>query len=109
MEEDPSGAAHLVKPVHIVGQQVDYLACGGLPHGRATQTKYLVRERYRELDCQVPGFGVSQGSVEDLREGFFLSNSHFFCVQLRCNNVCCPVDENFVFLIIGSSILSPLG
>ena len=41
MEEDPSGAAHLVKPVHIVGQQVDYLACGGLPHGRATQAKCL--------------------------------------------------------------------
>ena len=36
MEEDPSGAAHLVKPVHIVGQQVDYLACGGLSQGRAT-------------------------------------------------------------------------
>ena len=52
MEENPSGAANLIKPVHIVGQQVDYLACGGLPHGRATQTKYLVRERYRELDCQ---------------------------------------------------------
>ena len=45
-------------------------------------------------------FGVSQGSVEDLRQGSFLFNSHFFCVQLRCNNVCCPVDENFVFLII---------
>ena len=51
MEENPSGAAYLIKPVHIVGQQVDYLACGGLPHGRATQMKYLVRERYRELDC----------------------------------------------------------
>ena len=44
MEEYPSGAAHLVKPVHVVGQQVDYLACGGLSHGQATQTKYLVRE-----------------------------------------------------------------
>ena len=41
MEEDPSEAAYLVKPVHIVGQQVDYLACGGLPHGRATQAKGL--------------------------------------------------------------------
>ena len=48
----------------------------------------------------MPGFGVSQGSVEDLRQGFFLFNSHFFCVQLRCNNVCCPVDKNFVFLIM---------
>ena len=39
MEEDPSGTAHLIKPVHIVGQQVDYLACSGFPHGRATQVK----------------------------------------------------------------------
>ena len=45
MEENPSGAAYLIKPIYIVGQQVDDLACGGLPHGRATQTKYLVRER----------------------------------------------------------------
>ena len=44
MEEDPSGTAYLIKPVHIIRQQVDYLACGGLPHGQATQTKYLVRE-----------------------------------------------------------------
>ena len=51
MEEDPSGTAYLIKPVHIIRQQVDYLACGGLPHGQATQMKYLVRERYRELDC----------------------------------------------------------
>ena len=41
MEENPSGAAYLIKPVHIVGQQVDYLACGGLPHGRAIQAKCL--------------------------------------------------------------------
>ena len=41
MEEDPSGAAHLIKPVHIVGQQVDYLTCGGLPHGRATKAECL--------------------------------------------------------------------
>ena len=41
MEEDPSGAAYLVKLIHIVGQQVDYLACGGLPHGWATQAKGL--------------------------------------------------------------------
>ena len=33
MEGDPSGAAYLIKSVHIVGQEVDYLACGGLPHG----------------------------------------------------------------------------
>ena len=33
MEENPSGAAYLIKSIYIVGQQVDYLACGGLPHG----------------------------------------------------------------------------
>ena len=41
MEEDPSGEAYLIKPVHIIGHQVDYLACGGLPHRRATQVKRL--------------------------------------------------------------------
>ena len=41
MEEDPSGAAYLVKLIYIVEQQVDYLACGGLPHGWATQVKGL--------------------------------------------------------------------
>ena len=41
MKDDPSGSAQLIKPVHIVGQQVDYLACGGLPHGQATQAKGL--------------------------------------------------------------------
>ena len=41
MEENPSGAAYLIKPIYIVGQQVDYLACGGLPYGRVTQAKGL--------------------------------------------------------------------
>ena len=49
MEENPSGTAYLIKPVHIVGQQVDYLACGGLPHGRATQAKGLKSERETEI------------------------------------------------------------
>ena len=52
MEENPSGTAYLIKPVHIVGQQVDYLACGGLPHGWATQAKGLKRER--ETEIQIP-------------------------------------------------------
>ena len=39
-EEDPL-VTYLVKPVHIVRQQVDYLACGGLPYGRVTQAKGL--------------------------------------------------------------------
>ena len=41
MEEDPSGEAYLIKLVHIIGQKIDYLACGGLPHGWATQAKGL--------------------------------------------------------------------
>lgn len=52
MEEDPSGAAYLVKPVHIVGQQVDNLACGGLPHGGATQAE--VTEIRRETENRMP-------------------------------------------------------
>ena len=52
MEEDPSGAAYLVKSVHIVGQQIDYLACGGLHHGWATQAKGLKWER--ETEIQIP-------------------------------------------------------
>ena len=48
----------------------------------------------------MPGFGVSQGFVEDLKQGSLLSISQYFCVQFRCNNVSCPVDENSVFLII---------
>ena len=30
--------------------------------------------------CQVLGFGVSQGSVEDIRQGFSLSNSFPLCL-----------------------------
>ena len=41
MEEDPSGEAYLIKLVHIIGQKIDYLACGGLSHGWATQAKGL--------------------------------------------------------------------
>ena len=48
----------------------------------------------------MPGFGVSQSSVEDTRQRFSLSNPHFFCMQLRCDNMCYPVDENFVFLTL---------
>ena len=58
----------------------------------------------------MPGFGVSQGSVEEPRQGFFLFNAYFFCVQITYNNVCCPVDEGFVFLIVnGSNVLAQLG
>ena len=45
MEEDPSGAAYLIKSFHIVGQQVDYLTCGGFPQGQVTQVKCLKREK----------------------------------------------------------------
>ena len=42
------GEAYLIKPVHIIGHQVDYLACGGLPHGGATQVKWLKWEKDTE-------------------------------------------------------------
>lgn len=42
------GAAHLVKLVHVVGQQVDDLAGGGLPHGRVAEAKRLAQKRGRE-------------------------------------------------------------
>ena len=58
----------------------------------------IVLTGFSLLGCQVPGFGVSQGSVEDIRQGFSLSNAHFLLVQLRCDNMCCPVDEGFIFL-----------
>ena len=44
--------------------------------------------------------GVGQDSLGDLRQGIFLSTTDFFCVQLRCNTVCCAGGESFVFLVI---------
>ena len=58
MEDDPSGAAYLIKPVHIIGQQVDYLACGGLPHGWATQAKWLKWEK--DTENRIPTMIPSQ-------------------------------------------------
>ena len=37
----------------------------------------IVLTGFSLLGCQVPGFGVSQGSVEDVRQRFYLSNFHF--------------------------------
>ena len=54
----------------------------------------------------MPGFGVRQCSVEDIRQGFSLSNTHFLCVQLRCDNMFCPVDEKFVFLTLSAIYFS---
>ena len=54
----------------------------------------------------MPGFGVSQRSVEDIRQGFSLSNAHFLCVQLRCDNMFCPVDEKFIFLTLSAIYFS---
>ena len=48
MEDDLSGAAYLIKPVHIVGQQADYLTCGSLPHGWATKVKCLKWEKDKQ-------------------------------------------------------------
>ena len=53
----------------------------------------------------MPGFGVGQCSVEGIRQGFSLSNSHFLCVQLRCDNMFCPVDK-FVFLTLSAIYFS---
>ena len=66
----------------------------------------IVLTEFSLLGCQVPGFGVSQGSVEDIRQGFSLSNAHFLCVQLRCDNMCCPVDEGCIFLTLSVTYLS---
>lgn len=55
----------------------------------------------------VPGFGVSQGSVEDVRHRFYLSNFHFSCVQIRCNYMYCFISESFVFLIINGAVFLP--
>lgn len=49
MEEDPSGAAYLIKLVHVVGQQIDDLASRGLPHGRVTKAKGLTQKRDRRV------------------------------------------------------------
>lgn len=54
------------------------------------------------MGCRVPGFGISQGSVEDTR----LSNTHFLYVQLRCDNMFCPLDEKFVFLTLSAIYFS---
>ena len=54
----------------------------------------------------MPGFGVGQCSVEGIRQGFSLSNSHFLCVQLRCDNMFCPVHEKFVFLTLSAIYFS---
>ena len=54
----------------------------------------------------MPGFGVSEGSVEDIRQMFSLSNAHFLCVQLGCDNMCCPIDEGLVFLTRSATYLS---
>ena len=54
----------------------------------------------------MPGFDVSEGSVEDIKRRFSLSNSHFLCVQLGCDNMCCSVDEGFVFLTRSATYFS---
>lgn len=41
MKKDCSGIAYLIKLVHIIGQQIDDLACSGLAHGRVTKAKCL--------------------------------------------------------------------
>ena len=57
-------------------------------------------------DARLPGFGVSEGSIEDIRQRFSLSNAHFLCVQLGCDNMCCPIDEGLVFLTRSATYFS---
>lgn len=48
MKKDCSGAAYLIKLVHVIGQQVDDLARGSLAHGHVTKAECLkVREGKR--------------------------------------------------------------
>lgn len=48
MKKDCSSIAYLIKLVHIIGQQIDDLACGGLAHGHVTKAKCLKKGRERE-------------------------------------------------------------
>lgn len=41
MKKDGSGAAYLIKLVHVIGQQIDNLACSGLTQGHVTKAKCL--------------------------------------------------------------------
>lgn len=47
MKKDGSGAAYLIKFVHVIGQQIDNLACSGLTQGHVTEAKRL---EYRERE-----------------------------------------------------------
>ena len=75
MKEDPSGAAHLIKHVYIVGQQVDYLACGGLPHGWATQEKWLKWEK--DTENRIPT--VIQSQSENIAKWSVFSWGFVWC------------------------------
>lgn len=48
MQKASWGAADLVELVHIVGQQIDDLAGGRLPHGHVTEAKRLKQKRGTE-------------------------------------------------------------
>lgn len=39
--------SYLIKPVDIVGEEVDYLTCGGLSHGWTAQTQCLQKEKHK--------------------------------------------------------------
>ena len=67
--------AHLIKPVHIVGQQVDYLACGGLPHGWATQEKWLKWEK--DTENRIPT--VIQSQSENIAKWSVFSWGFVWC------------------------------
>lgn len=45
LQKAPSGAADLVKLVHVIGQEIHDLAGGRLPHGPVTKAKPLKQKR----------------------------------------------------------------
>ena len=97
MKDDPSGSAHLIKPVHIVGQQVDYLACGGLPHGRATQAKWLKWEK--DTESRIPTVIPSQ--PENIAKWSAFSRGFVWCQDEQddawkqgSRDPCSPLDDS---------------
>lgn len=80
-KEAPSGAAYLVKLVHVIGQQIDDLAGSSLSHGLVTKAKCLAEtgmenytptvilshtQRTRNMECIFMGSCVTSGEQDDL-------------------------------------------
>ena len=80
-------------PWRIAWQSTQY-SCLENPHGQRSTVGYSPWD-HKESD-RTEWLSTAQGSIEDLRQGFSLSNFHFFCAQLIYDNMCYPVDEDFV-------------